>query len=200
MRRTITVAALLVLAAACGEATDGGASGTTSSPDRATTSVPPTGAGLEPCESPVGFTIARPASWVTNPGEVVPACTQFNPEPFVVPPATDRRVAAITAYVESVPFATAAQSRARDEQRERRTVAGRDAWRISYRVADGPLYPSGTPVTVYVVDVTSREGGPATLFVDTVGVPTFDYLRNVEVLDRMIGTLRLKPSGVSLDR
>ncbi|WP_346622883.1 hypothetical protein [Blastococcus montanus] len=142
------------------------------------------------CESPAGFAISYPESWSVNSGETVPACTRFAPEPFTVPAGTDARVGAVTASVEPVPFDRVAGSGPDEVQsRTETTVGGRTAVRIE-RVSSGEgLWPEGVRTTSYVVDLGEGDDGPSTLVVNTVGLPQFDYARNVRVLDRMVETL-----------
>ncbi|WP_324277185.1 hypothetical protein [Blastococcus brunescens] len=62
------------------------------------------------------------------------------------------------------------------------------------RASIGGLWPEGVRSTAYVVDLGAGDEGPRTLVVNTVGLPQFDYARNVRVLDRMIETVTL-PDG-----
>lgn len=208
-----TSAALLAVAAACGDATKEGSRGggttqtstvpTTPTSDPAattTTAVPLPGGDLVRCESPDGFAISPPAGWHTNEGDVVPRCGQFNPDPFEVPRGTDERVAAIVVYRERVDYATAARPREnRDEDRSLTTVDGRQAVRLSYTTTGVGLYPSGIPVTRYFVDVEREGGEAATLVADTLGTEPFDHERNAVVLDRMVQTLDITDSRVDTD-
>ncbi|MGY2075984.1 AMIN-like domain-containing (lipo)protein [Blastococcus sp. SYSU DS0828] len=144
------------------------------------------------CESPAGFALSYPESWAVNPGDTVPACTRFAPDPFTVPPGTDARVGAVTASVEPAPFDRVANPAGAEElSRTDTTVGGRTAVRVE-RVSSGEgLWPEGVRTTSYVVDLGEGEDGPRTLVVNTVGLPQFDYARNVRVLDRMVETLEL---------
>lgn len=154
-----------------------------------TTATPP---AWTRCESPEGFAVEYPASWHTN-GE----CSQFHPEPFEPPGATDERVAAITAYVDPVPFEEVALGdTAGEPERRATTVDGLPAVRLAYETGAEGFWPEGTPVTLYAVDLsaggdTPAGGQPRTLFLDTVGLTTFDYGRNQGVLDEMAGTLEV---------
>ncbi|MGY2084412.1 AMIN-like domain-containing (lipo)protein [Blastococcus sp. SYSU DS0539] len=144
------------------------------------------------CDSPAGFSIAYPESWSVNPGDVVPACTRFAPDPFTVPPGTDARVGAVTAYVEEIPFdRIAGQSEGQEISRTDTTVDGRRAVRIERVSAGEGLWPEGVRTTDYVIDLGDGDDGPRTLLVNTVGLPQFDYARNVAVLDRMIETVTI---------
>lgn len=197
---TSLIALLLVLAACGGDDDEAGAPDTTTTTDAATTSAPRPAGALVECESPAGFSVSAPADWETNQGDVVSACTMFSPEPFEVEEGSDARMAPITAYIDPVPFSEATTPRAdRDEERAVTVVEGRQAARLSYVIGDGGLYPEDTPITVYMVDVQSELGGPATLFLDTVGVGDFDYETNQVVLDRMFRTLEISGLDVETD-
>lgn len=178
--------------------TSSSTSTSTTSSSTSTTSVPadPTSR----CENPEGFSVVPPDGWVTNDGDVVEPCSQWNPEPFEVPDGTDERVAAITAYVDPVQYADAVSPEATagttDGDRAVTAVQGRQAVRLSYEADGDGFYPEGTPITLYAIDVAGSNGEPATLFFDTVGTAPFDYDANVETLDRMMRTLELSMAGV----
>lgn len=144
----------------------------------------------ESCSSPAGFSVGHPADWAVNSGEAVPACSRFNPNDFDVVQSSDVRVAATAFSIRPVPFNRAAQERPDELAREQVTVDGRDAVRIERETQDG-LYPAGTPITSYAIPLEDGEDGPRTLVADTVGLPGFDYERNVEVLDAQVRSLDL---------
>lgn len=220
---TATLASLLALVAACDaqETADSGpitretaditdttvsttiTTTTTTSPTSSTsaTTAPEAIAG-EPsarCDSPEGYSIGYPEAWATNSGDVVPECGQFHPEPFDVAPGTDERVAAVTVFIDPVPFArVAALDQAEDGERAATVVDGLQAVRLEYQVREDALWPAGTPITLYAVDV-STESEERTLIADTVGLSQFDYERNKVVLDRMARTLEIDMDGVSGD-
>jgi hypothetical protein len=178
------IAAAALFAAGCGDA----------SPDGEATDTAPGDATAERCESPAGFSVAIPEGWHTNPGNGVPSCTQFHPEPFELPGATDRRVAAITASVEPVPLEDVTSPLGvPDPDVAEVEIDGMPAVRLSYRVGGRGLFPPDTPITLYALDVADRteDERDATLVLDTVGVGEFDYERNVRVLDEMAGTVRI---------
>ena len=211
-RLACVAVAVALGAAACGgeDSTSGlGDAGTTTSPsgDAGTTTSPseprPTttttalpGGQLVRCSNEHGFSIAHPESWHVNDGSVVSACSQFHPDPFQVPAGTDERVAAVTAYIERVPFPRAVLSPGPSAERWATVVDGFQAVRMSYRAGDDGLHRPGTPITVYLVDlVIGVDEDPATLFIDTVGIPGFDYESNVVVLDRMARTVEIPGDG-----
>lgn len=200
MHRTIPLllAALALAVPACGD-DDTAAPTTTTDTTSAdegttttTTSTPGGGQDWTRCENPEGFAVSSPADWVTNDGSVVEPCSQFDPEPFDVPEATDERVAAITAYVDPVPYSEVGIGQA-DTQDERALTAvdGHQAVRIEGPA--GELYPDGATSVRYLIDLDRGldDEGAGTLFLDTVELTGMDFGRNVAVLDRMVRTLEL---------
>lgn len=146
------------------------------------------------CDSPEGYSVDYPAGWETNSGEVLPECSRFDPEPFEVPEATDERVAAIGVRVESVPFAQVASfDEDRNADRAVTTIDGLQAVRLQYEATGDGLWPEGTPIAMYAVDL----GEERTLILDTVGVGDFDFEENAETLDRMARTVRIDMEGVA---
>ncbi|SEM12954.1 hypothetical protein SAMN04515665_1335 [Blastococcus sp. DSM 46786] len=145
----------------------------------------------ETCTSPAGYTVDHPSDWAVNAGETVPSCSRFSPQDFDVPDATDVRVAAIAFSVESVAFDRVTQERPGEQVRRELTVDGRESVRIERTATGEGLWPQGTPSTRYAIRVPDGENGPRTLVADTIGLPMFDYRRNVAVLDAMIETLDL---------
>lgn len=151
------------------------------------------------CDSPEGYAVSYPEEWSTNPGEVLAKCSRFHPEPFDVPQGTDERVAAIAAYVDPVPFTeVAAPDDTRDADRAVTTVDGLQAVRLAYETGGEGLWPEGTPVTLYAIDV-GTDSGSRTLIVDTIGLSQFDYRQNQQVLDRMVRTLDIQMQDVDDD-
>lgn len=143
------------------------------------------------CEHPDGFALSYPGSWSTNTGDVLPPCSRFAPEPFTLTAGTDVRTAPIAASVEPVPYdRVSAPQEGVEESRSGTVVDGRQGVRIQ-RTWDGEgLWPEGTRTTTYAIDLgADGPDGPATLVVNTVGLPEFDYERNVRVLDHMVHTL-----------
>lgn len=216
MTRLVPYASALVslLVAGCGGGDEAGGPPETTAPDATTTVTTTTtttttttvasglpGGELVPCESPAGFVVGRPESWSTNSGEVVPACSQLHPEPFDVPGATDERVAAITLYVDEVPFADAAAPQSgRNADRAVTTVDGLQAVRLEYETDGGGFWPEGTPIALYAIDLApGPDDGPGTLFVDTVGLEPFDFEQNRVVLDRVARSVEVTLSGVPTD-
>ncbi|MCD9625645.1 hypothetical protein [Rhabdothermincola salaria] len=200
MRRPLsglcTAFVLVLVLAACGGDEEDDASPTTEPPSSTTTDAPD---GTEPsedtdawqpCESSAGFSLSYPADWETNAGDVVGPCSQFDPEPFEVPEATDERVAVINAYVDPVGFADAAAPGSDRMETERATtvVDGRQTVRLEGPASE--LFGEGTTAVRYLVDVPSGDDGqPRTLVVDAVERAGGDFDRAVEVLDRMVRSI-----------
>jgi hypothetical protein len=222
--RILLLLAILALMTACGADDDAGdgqdetpppatstttavtttSADTTTGPAETSTSAPrPTETteaqpAMTECASPEGYAIRHPESWSTNPGDVVPACSLFDPEPFEVPEGTDERVAAVGVFVDPVPFAEAAAPEDdRDADRAVTAVDGLQAVRLEYQADGDGLWPAGTPITRYAVDVSSDEA--ETLHLDTIGLAQFDYEDNQSVLDRMARTLDVQMEGVPDD-
>lgn len=146
---------------------------------------PGSAAGTATCTSPQGYEIDHPAGWVANDAGVLPACSWFGPAPFEVPEASDVRTAPITVEVLPVPLAEAGPiGEVRDQEAVR--VDGRAAVRSELTAGPG-LYPLGTPITSYAVEL----GGERTLVAEAVGLPGWDHARDVDVLDAMMRTLDL---------
>ncbi|MGY1840457.1 MULTISPECIES: AMIN-like domain-containing (lipo)protein [unclassified Modestobacter] len=143
------------------------------------------------CEHPDGFALSYPGSWSTNTGDVLPPCSRFAPQPFTLTSGTDERTAPIAASVEPVPYSqVSAPQEGAEESRSATIVDGRQGVRIQRTATGEGLWPEGTRTTTYAIDLGADvQGGPATLVVNTVGLPEFDYDRNVRVLDHMVHTL-----------
>lgn len=144
------------------------------------------------CEHPDGFAVSYPGSWSTNAGDVLPPCSRFAPEPFTLTAGTDVRTAPIAASVEPVAWSqiSAPGPGVEEESRSSTIIDGRQGVRVQRTATGEGLWPDGTPITTYAIDLgADGPDGPATLVVNTVGLPEFDYERNVRVLDHMVHTL-----------
>ena len=190
---------LALLVTACG-GDDEGAERTTSTTTEpvttttdtsvTTTSSPDDTDAWTRCDNPEGFSLSYPGDWRTNDGSVVPECSQFDPEPFEVPEATDERVAAITAFVDPVRFAdVAAPQQEEGVDRAVTAVDGHQAVRIEGPA--GELYPDDATAVRYVVDLSFGIDDARTLFLDTIELSDTDFERDVGVLDRMARTIEL---------
>ena len=197
----MVVVTLMAAAVSCDGDDDGGAAGPTTTGEDVTTSTtagptttttgPTTTPGMDlvRCSNP-DFSVGYPRSWVER------TCSQFHRQPFESRGATDDRVAAITAYVDPVPFAVATDPEGvQNLERTELEIDSRPAARLSYQTGGDGLYPPGTPVTFFAVDLPAGpEGQARTLFLDTVGLSGFAYEENVEVLNRMASTVDITGS------
>lgn len=195
---TAMVAALVTLPACENSTNDNGDAEPqeTVAPTAGSPSPRETSVDMATCKNPEGFSISYPGEWHVNSGDVVPACAQFNPEPFEVPEGTDERVAAITAFVDPVPFERiSAPDERRDADRQEMAISGHPAVRLEYGAGRNSIWPDGTPITTYMIDFPANDKGrQRTLLIDTVGLEAFDYERNQEVLDRMADTIQITSS------
>lgn len=187
--------ALALLIASCGD-DDDSAAGTTTTSEAPTSSDPTTTTttgptdGWERCENPEGFSIEYPSDWATNDGTVTERCGLFDPDPFDVPDATDARVAAVSAYVDAVPFDDVEDGLADDVTATTTAVDGQRALRTEGPA--GELYGDDVRRTAYIVDLpTPNDDAERTLFVDVVEADGVDYDAAVAVLDRMMTTIDL---------
>jgi hypothetical protein len=134
-----------------------------------------------------GYSVAFPASWHTNTGEIAPACSFFHPDEFEVPERTETLGVAILITREPVAFAAVAGEGGprRDVTREELTVAERPAVKLEYVSTGDGLLPEGTPVYEVLVEL---EG--STLIATTAGLDDLDFDANKDVLDLMLESLR----------
>jgi hypothetical protein len=188
MRTMLAALCALLVVAGCG-GTDAASPAASRAPESPPASTEGSSDTSE-CTSPAGFRVSHPADWSVNPGRVLPVCSWFAAESFAVPGATDARIADITLKVvegnrptSTWPDVTASTAV---------EVGGRPGVRLE-RAAGPGLYPAGTLITTYVVDLPADPSAGAstgtTLVASTVSLPRFDYPRNVEVLDAMMASL-----------
>ena len=163
-------------------------------PDRGTpgveeTDAAPRGAAIAldgECVGPAGVTVAHPADWAVNAGDVVAPCSRFAPEPFTVRPHSDVRLAAIVLRVEDLALEVLAGPPPDEVARTDVLVDGRAA--VRQVLVTGPgLYPEGTRITRYLIDL----GRERTLVADAVLPPGAPHGEPVSVLDAMMGALEI---------
>jgi hypothetical protein len=143
------------------------------------------GSGTGECTHPAGFRVSHPADWSVNEGVVLPVCSWFAARSFTVPEASGVRTADIAFSVR--PGDEVPERWADETARRPVDVDGRAAVRLEQETTAG-LYPAGTPITTYVLDLPS-DG--EVLVANTIGLPGTDYARNVSVLDEMMTSLVL---------
>lgn len=195
--------ALALVIAACGDDDDSAADTTTTSESPSTstevttTTTPDPTDGWKRCENPEGFSVSYPGDWTVNDGSVTERCSLFDPDDFDVPEATDARVAAVSAYVDAVPFNEVAAPET-DEDHAVTVVDGHQAVRTEGPA--GELYGADTQRTAYAVDLAlGVDDGPGTLFLDVVDLDDVPYDDAVTVLDRMVKTIDLDVEDQSED-
>lgn len=150
------------------------------------------------CDNPQGFSVSYPAGWSANPGTVVEPCTLFGPQPFRVGTGPTLRAAPIRAAVEPIGFAAVASTRPGERERAGTVIAGRRAVRIVRSATDQDLWPTGTTVISYFVDLGGQPPVVGnTLVLDLVGLSDFDLDGARAVLDRMARSVRIGGEPVS---
>jgi hypothetical protein len=148
------------------------------------------GAHASSCTGPA-YRVEYPAGWATNEPGSLPACSWFGPgEVVLVPEASDVRTAPVTFAV--VPAGVGALDVPLPDEVGRETLAvdGRPAVRVR-QVATVGLYPPGTRITTYAVDL----GEGRTLVADALELPGSDHTADVAVLDGMVRSLQLDGAG-----
>ncbi|HEX2062023.1 MAG TPA: hypothetical protein VHK90_14875, partial [Thermoanaerobaculia bacterium] len=134
------------------------------------------------------FTVSYPAGWHTNGGDVIPACSAFDPQPVQVPPQSEMPFdIAIVLTVQQVPFDRASDPRfERVLSSERLTIGGRPALRADVEATGEGLADRGMRTLRYAIDL----GGARSLIASTHRTDD-SYERNQEILARMVETLSL---------
>ena len=145
---------------------------------------PGTDVAAASCTSPAGYTVEFPAGWSTNEAGVLPACSWFGPGEVVVPEASDVRTAPVTLQLLDAPLAEVAGPVPDEVGRAELVVGGREAVRIEQVTTLG-LYPEGTRITTWAVDLGGR-----TLLADAVELPRVDHEHAVAALDAMVEGLQ----------
>ncbi|NEE04474.1 AMIN-like domain-containing (lipo)protein [Phytoactinopolyspora halotolerans] len=192
------MSAVAVLAvAACGDADDDagdtpeptpdetaspGPTDTASSDSSPTSSPGPTRALQDCVNGEAGYSVAYPDDWHTNPGDVVAACSLFDPEP-VTPEEGTEPDAAIVFNRSDVTFedASSSESFGRVRSRDSATVADREAVAVLHEATGEGLLDEGTLAYVWVI--YQADGA---LIASTHERPDQDFESTTQVLDRMI--------------
>ena len=148
--------------------------------------------------SELGVTIAYPDGWSTNDGDVLPACSVFDPEPFELEENTEIPLElAVVVQGSDRQFATYAdagdQPGSRELERREATVDGHDAVAMLLEATeDAPLLEPGTRLYRWVIDTGVDEmTAVSTLLLVSYdrGEPAFDQKRRT--LDAMVEQLEL---------
>jgi hypothetical protein len=141
-----------------------------------------------------GFRVHYPRGWRTNDGEVVPACSVFDPRNVSVPPASEMPTdIAIVIALEDMPFE--ATTRFADDpsvtvlSTRETTVAGRRAVVAEFEHTGWGLFDAGHRHYAYHIDVP-----PSTLIGATHGDTEADppaYPERRRILDAMMARLEI---------
>jgi hypothetical protein len=139
---------------------------------------------------PQGFTVSYPAGWHTNSGEVIPACSAFDPEPVQVPAQSEMPFdIAIVIGMQHVPFVRVGGDPQFERvlSSERLTVAGRQALRAEVEATGEGLADRGMRTLRYTIDL----GGGRSLIASTNRTDA-SYERDKEILARMLETIEIR--------
>jgi hypothetical protein len=140
--------------------------------------------------SALGFSIGYPRNWYTTYRFPEQACRWFDPYRLRLIAETDGFLTALEAHVERGSFAEAAYENPAGERivfREQIVVNGRQAVRFEMEPTDIELYPNGTRVYRYVIDL----GEKGAFFVETRSRPGIDYTADKRVVDKVVQTLQV---------
>jgi hypothetical protein len=196
VKRLLILLASAVLAACSAPATDVPAAGATdaqSSAPKPSASQPaaqPLALSQRCTNEPQGFTVSYPAGWHTNGGDVIPACSAFDPEPVQVPAQSEMPFdIAIVIGVQQVPFDRAGSDPQFERvlSSERLTIAGRPASRAEVEATGEGLADRGLRTLRYAVDL----GGGRSLVASTNRTDA-SYERDKAILARMLDTIEIR--------
>ncbi|HEY0155957.1 MAG TPA: hypothetical protein VGF28_01550 [Thermoanaerobaculia bacterium] len=198
MRNAFVVAIAFALLAACSAPTSDTAEPPAAQQPAATaTSAPAAPASAqEPALSQqctnerYGYTVSYPAGWHTNSGEVIPACSAFDPEPVQVPAQSEMPFdVAVVLNVQDMKFegSVADSQFERVMASERLTVGGRPALRAEVEATGEGLADRGMRTLRYTIDLGN--GRTLTAYTNRTGE---QYEAEKEILRRMVETISLR--------
>ncbi|MFA9446722.1 S-layer homology domain-containing protein [Egicoccus sp. AB-alg6-2] len=136
-----------------------------------------------------GYTVSLPAGWRTNAGDIVPRCTVFHTERFVLEPHSEIP-GGLAVHLGTAPMdhEEAADEATRAERGRRTDTAGGRTAIVVEAVDDGEgLYPAGTLVYTWYIDAPDTAAAP-TLIARTTSLAR-DYEANKRALDGMMASL-----------
>lgn len=137
-----------------------------------------------------GYTVSYPAGWHTNSGEVIPACSAFDPEPVQVPAQSEMPFdVAVVLNVQDMKFegSVADSQFERVMASERLTVGGRPALRAEVEATGEGLADRGMRTLRYTIDLGN--GRTLTAYTNRTGE---QYEAEKEILRRMVETISLR--------
>ena len=167
--------------------------GTSSEPAGDMTVDPAMARTAECADSARGYTVAYPATWHVNTGEILGPCSLFDPDPVEVPRDSEIPIEfAIAIGFQPVPFATLTDDALGRSilSRQPTKVDGRDAMRIESESTGEGLHDAGIRSYQYVVDL-----GDTTLIATTYGAGSLPLERKRRILDAMMTTLDFRQPG-----
>lgn len=182
----LATGALVASACGTGGPGTGPTGGRTPSPVAA---VATDGQGQRCRDGELGYRVAYPDGWRTNPGEVLPACRLFDPEAIQVAPGTEVPLdVAVMFHPSPAPLDrfTAASHAAEVVATWDATVDGHDAVVVELRATGRAMLPEGTRTYLYAVDLGDRRLVAST---HDPGPPPYAHAR--DVLDAMMAGLQL---------
>lgn len=138
-----------------------------------------------------GYSVSYPAGWKTNGGEVMPACSLFDPTDVAVQHGTEIPLdIAVVIVRDPVPFAEAVHGFSAVEARQQGTldIDGHSA--VYLEIVDDESGPWARLSLHYLVDL-----GGETLVASTYQEGMPDYAEKKAALQRMMNTLHFIPGS-----
>jgi hypothetical protein len=140
----------------------------------------------------VGYAVEYPDGWHVNDGEVLPACSAFDPEPVAIPDRTDIPTdIAVVIRGEPIAFADlsdpAGDPGVTVQDRQDLTIDGRSAVALELEATGEGMYPEGHVLHRYVVEVNADTSLVAETHDVEAATPSFDERR--DILDEMVRSL-----------
>lgn len=136
-----------------------------------------------------GFSVSYPASWSTNDGSVLPACSVFHPAPIQLPRESEIPFdLAVVIGVENTAFDPAIRSSQWERviSTQRLVLDGRNVVRVESEATGEGLAERGMQSVRYVVDP-----GKGRTLIATTNKTDDSYARNQDVLARMVATISI---------
>lgn len=145
----------------------------------------------ERCTNPESeFSVSYPAGWHTNPGDVLPPCTAFDPEPVEIPPQSEIpfEISIVVDVREVSPGELTRPSEFEEIlSMEPLVIHDHDAWRVEAESTGEGLAPPGMRSFRYAIDL----GDGRSLVAVTHQSNEAEYERDKEILGRMVESLEL---------
>jgi hypothetical protein len=165
----------------------------TSTPTSPEPSALPTSAPTASCRSDaVGITVTYPAGWVAYSGDARWTCLLFDPQPIDIPVDSELPPVAVAIFEDTRPASTVAADFETASvytilSTDSGSADGRGAVTFEVENTGQGYYEKGVHQTVVIVDRGSR----GSLVLETTGMAGARYDGNVEVLARMVESLKI---------